>query len=66
MNAYRTVPYRTVRMAAADLVGLTDVAEIATVTRQNMRKLMLAHVESFPLPVQAGSASLQPLGDVLT
>jgi len=40
-------------MAAADLVGLTDVAEMAGVTRQNMRKLMLAHVESF-LPTGAG------------
>lgn len=28
---------------APDLVGLTDVAEIVGVSRQNMRKLMLAH-----------------------
>lgn len=30
-----------------DLVGLTDVAEIVGVSRQNMRKQMLAHPGSF-------------------
>ena len=36
---------------APDLVGLTDVADIVGVSRQNMRKLMLAHPGSFPAPV---------------
>jgi len=48
-----------------DLVGLTDVAEIVGVSRQNMRKLMLAHPGSFPAPVHEGSASIWHLADVL-
>ncbi|CAE6948415.1 MULTISPECIES: helix-turn-helix transcriptional regulator [Pseudomonadaceae] len=51
---------------APDLVGLTDVAEIVGVSRQNMRKLMLAYPSSFPAPVHEGSASIWHLADVLT
>ena len=50
---------------APDLVGLTDVADIVGVSRQNMRKLMLAHPGSFPAPVHEGSASIWHLADVL-
>lgn len=50
---------------APDLVGLTDVAEIIGVSRQNMRKLMLMHPGSFPAPVHEGSASIWHLVDVL-
>lgn len=50
---------------APDLVGLTDVADIVGVSRQNMRKLMLAHPGSFPTPVHEGSASIWHLADVL-
>ncbi len=50
---------------APDLVGLTDVADIVGVSRQNMRKLMLAHPGSFPAPVHEGSASIWHLVDVL-
>jgi predicted DNA-binding transcriptional regulator AlpA len=50
---------------APDLVGLTDVAEMVGVSRQNMRKLMLAHPGSFPALVHEGSASLWHLADVL-
>ena len=51
---------------APDLVGLSDVADIVGVSRQNMRKLMLAHPGSFPAPVHEGSASIWHLADVLT
>jgi predicted DNA-binding transcriptional regulator AlpA len=47
-------------------VGLTDVAEIVGVSRQNMRKLMLAYRGSFPAPVHEGSASIWHLAEVLT
>ena len=50
---------------APDLVGLTEVADIVGVSRQNMRKLMLAHPGSFPAPVHEGSASIWHLADVL-
>jgi predicted DNA-binding transcriptional regulator AlpA len=60
------VPSARLIEAAPDLVGLTDVAEMVGVSRQNMRKLMLAHPGSFPAPVHEGSASIWHLADVLT
>jgi predicted DNA-binding transcriptional regulator AlpA len=48
-----------------DFVGLTDVAEIVGVSRQNMRKLMLTHPATFPAPVHEGSASVWHLAHVL-
>lgn len=48
-----------------DFVGLTDVAELVGVSRQNMRKLMLAHPTTFPAPVHDGSASVWHLAHVL-
>lgn len=60
------VPSARLIEAAPDLVGLTDVAEIVDVSRQNMRKLMLAHPGSFPAPMHEGSASIWHLADVLT
>jgi predicted DNA-binding transcriptional regulator AlpA len=48
-----------------DFAGLTDVAELVGVSRQNMRKLMLAHPTTFPAPVHEGSASVWHLAHVL-
>jgi predicted DNA-binding transcriptional regulator AlpA len=62
----RAVPSARLIEVAPDLVGLTDVAEIVGVSRQNMRKLMLAYPGSFPAPVHEGSASIWHLADVLT
>ena len=59
------VPSAKLIEVAPDLVGLTDVADIVGVSRQNMRKLMLAHPGSFPAPVHEGSASIWHLADVL-
>lgn len=61
----RATPSAKLIEVAPDLVGLTDVAEIVGVSRQNMRKLMLAHPDSFPAPVHEGSASIWHLADVL-
>lgn len=51
--------------ATPDLVGLTDVADIVGVSRQNMRKLMVGHGTRFPPPVHEGSSALWHLADVL-
>jgi predicted DNA-binding transcriptional regulator AlpA len=61
----RAVPSARLIEAGPDFVGLTDVAEFAGVSRQNMRKLMLNHAIDFPPPVHEGSASVWHLADVL-
>jgi predicted DNA-binding transcriptional regulator AlpA len=61
----QAVPSARLVEAGPDFVGLTDVAEIAGVSRQNMRKLMLSHAAEFPAPVHEGSASVWHLSDVL-
>lgn len=48
-----------------DFVGLTDVAEMLGVSRQNMRKLMLTHAGSFPAPLHEGSATVWHLEPIL-
>jgi predicted DNA-binding transcriptional regulator AlpA len=48
-----------------DFVGLTDVAEIAGVSRQNIRKLMQSHKRTFPLAVHEGSACVWHLAPLL-
>ncbi|WDY59010.1 helix-turn-helix transcriptional regulator [Pseudomonas sp. PSKL.D1] len=61
----QAVPGARLIEATPDLVGLTDVAELVGVSRQNMRKLMLAHMHSFPAPIHEGSTSLWHLAEVL-
>jgi predicted DNA-binding transcriptional regulator AlpA len=61
----RAVPSAQLVEAGPDFVGLTDVAEVAGVSRQNMRKLMQSHATDFPVPVHEGSTSLWHLSDVL-
>ncbi|MDF7648882.1 DNA-binding protein [Erwiniaceae bacterium L1_54_3] len=51
--------------AAPDLVGLTDIAELIGVSRQNMRKLMLTHSPQFPRPIHDGKTALWHLIDVV-
>jgi predicted DNA-binding transcriptional regulator AlpA len=51
--------------AGPDYVGLTDVADMLGMSRQNLRKLMLSHPASFPPPVHEGSASVWRLADLL-
>ncbi|TWC65695.1 AlpA family transcriptional regulator [Herbaspirillum sp. SJZ099] len=62
----RAAPSARLIEVAPDLVGLTDVADIVGVSRQNMRKLMLAYPGCFPVPVHEGSTSIWHLADVLT
>lgn len=59
------VPSARLIEVAPDYVGLTDVAELVGVSRQNIRKLMLTHAASFPPPVHDGSASIWHLALVL-
>ena len=61
----RIAPSAQLIEATPDFVGLTDVAETVGMTRQNMRKLMISHSASFPVPVHDGAASVWHLADVL-
>lgn len=64
-DVHRAVPTATLIEASPDLVGLTDIAEIAGVSRQAMRKLMLAHPTDFPPPVHEGTLAIWHLAEVL-
>ncbi|MBC2769321.1 helix-turn-helix transcriptional regulator [Pusillimonas minor] len=64
-DVQRAIPSATLIEVAPDWVGLTDVAQIVGVSRQNMRKLMLAHAGSFPAPVHEGTTTVWHLADVL-
>jgi len=61
----RAMPLARLLEASPDFVGLTDVAEAVGVSRQNMRKLMLNHSASFPIPVHDGSTAIWHLFDIL-
>ncbi len=62
----RIIPEARLVEASPDFVGLSEIAEIVGVSRQNMRKLMLGHAESFPLAIHEGSSSLWHLAEVLS
>ncbi|MBV2128998.1 helix-turn-helix transcriptional regulator [Arsukibacterium indicum] len=59
------IPRAALIEATPDLVGLTDIAELLGFSRQNMRKLVLNHTQSFPTPLHSGSSSIWHLAKVL-
>lgn len=65
-NVQQAIPGVELIEAAPDFVSTTDVAELAGCSRQNLRKLMLNHPNSFPLAVHEGSPSVWHLANVLT
>ena len=62
----KAIPDAVLVEASPDFVGLTDVAEIAGFTRQNMRKLMLGNGAKFPAALHEGKPALWHLATVLT
>lgn len=64
-DVFQALPDAELIEAAPDLVGLTDIAELIGVSRQNMRKLMLSHSPQFPRPIHDGKTALWHLIDVL-
>lgn len=61
----RALPDAELVEVAPDLGGLSDVAELVDVTRQNLRRLMLHHAGQFPAPTHAGSTLLWNMAAVL-
>jgi len=64
-DAKRAVPDAELIEVSPDLAGLSDIAELVGVSRQNMRKLMMSHASTFPAPVHDGSTALWHLASVL-
>jgi hypothetical protein len=61
----RALPGAKLLEVGPDFVGLTDIAELVGVSRQNLRKLSLAHAGSFPAAVHDGNPSIWHLAPVL-
>ena len=61
----RAMPTAQLFEAAPDFVGLSDVAQVVGVSRQNLRKLMLSHAASFPAPVHDGTTAVWHLAEML-
>lgn len=59
------IPEAKLIESTPDLVGITDIADLMGFSRQNMRKLVQNHMESFPPPVHAGTTSIWHLSSVL-
>jgi len=60
----RAIPTATLIEAGPDLVGITDIADLMQVTRQNIRKLSISH-SNFPMPVHSGTSAIYHLSEVL-
>jgi hypothetical protein len=60
-----TLPEARLLEVTPDFVGLSDVAELVEVSRQNMRKLMLKHATTFPPAFHEGSSAVWHLFPVL-
>ena len=65
-NIKKAIPEATLIEAAPDLVGLSDIAEILGYSRQNIRKLMMNNLVSFPTPIHEGKIILWHLSSILT
>jgi hypothetical protein len=58
------IPSASLVSVGPDLVGLTDIADLLQVTRQNVRKLAFKHA-SFPAPFHTGTTDLWRLLPVI-
>ena len=65
-NVRTAVPDARLVEASPDLVGLSDVAALLNVTRQNVRKLILDCDAPAPVPVHDGRPTIWRLAKVLT
>ena len=65
-NIKKAIPEAALIEAAPDLVGLSDIADILGYSRQNIRKLMMNNLVSFPAPIHEGKTMLWHLSSILT
>ena len=64
-NIKKAIPQASLIEAAPDLVGLSDIADILGYSRQNIRKLMMNNLVSFPTPLHQGKTILWHLSSIL-
>ena len=64
-NIKKAIPEASLIEAAPDLVGLSDIADILGYSRQNIRKLMMNNLVSFPTPIHEGKTILWHLSSIL-
>ena len=64
-NVKTAIPGADLIEAGPDIVGLTDIADLLGMSRQNIRKLWLNHAASFPAPMHDGTVALWRLAPVL-
>ena len=64
-NIKAAIPEASLIEAAPDLVGLSDIADILGYSRQNIRKLMMNNLVSFPTPIHQGKTMLWHLSSIL-
>ena len=64
-NVQTALPGADLIEAAPDWVGLTDIADILQCSRQNVRKWIMTHPDTFPVPVHEGKLSMWHLYPVL-
>ncbi len=65
-NIKKAIPEASLIEAVPDLVGLSDIADILGYSRQNIRKLMMNNLVSFPTPIHEGKTILWHLSSILT
>ena len=65
-NIKKAIPEARLIEAAPDLVGISDIADILGYSRQNIRKLMLNNLVSFPTPIHQGKTILWHLSSILS
>jgi predicted DNA-binding transcriptional regulator AlpA len=61
----KALPKAILVEASPDFVGLTDIADLLGMSRQNMRKIFISHTETFPPPVHGGNSTVWHLSQVL-
>lgn len=64
-DVQRAIPGAALLEASPDFVGLTDVAELVGCSRQNIRKIVIQHIDTFPDAVHEGTQAIWHLRPVL-
>jgi len=64
-NVEKAIPNAKLIEATPDLVGISDIAQVLSLSRQYTRKLVLSNKDTFPTPVHDGKTSLWHLSTVL-